>query len=160
MDYNRSQYRNIKQIFIHLRVRTSSTINIYITAQKNIYIHRKRKIERRAMHKKKLKWECKFISRTSNMSELSSPRYVQIIILFYIVDYSCTKDRNVSTSYSFNRIALCIILLPLLKHICMTWLKSDLTYYIFFWHLVIFSYIMIVQEMARKTVIFRDTQTT
>lgn len=109
----------------------------------------------------------KISSRNANLFEERQTYYVRqnyrlfatCRSLFYSVHrdlYSYTKDRKANTSYFLNRIALRVIItLSLLKRICMTWLKSDLTCCIFFWHLVIFSHV-IVQEMAREIAIFRD----
>lgn len=121
---------------------------IHVIAQK-IYI---------SIEKEKLNGE-QCIKRRGNASLLEEHRtYVGVIVallranhysILYIAGYSCTKNRN--AIHFIPLIALRVITPShLLKRMCMTWLKSDLTCYIFFWHLVIFSHIMIVQEIARE----------
>lgn len=67
----------------------------------HLYRKKKKEIEQRTVRKKTQVGMQIYFKNIEHTSELSSPRYVHYSTL-YIVGYSCTKDRNANTPYSFN----------------------------------------------------------
>lgn len=91
--------------------------------------------------------------------DLSSPRYVQIVILLYT-----------SVVHGVQKIEMQMYLIPLIEsHVKHNYLFSfvkaymhdvieEWSYVLFFWHLIISSGIMIVREMAKKIAVLRGKQ--
>jgi len=71
--------------------------------------------------RKKLKRNAKLFEEHRTYVEVVASLRADHYSTLYIVSYSYTKNRGANTSYSLNRIALCVIIsLPLLKHVYMT----------------------------------------